>query len=289
MSSLGTYLRELREAKGVSLDEIARATRVGRAHLEALEAEDLAELPAPVFVKGFIRAYCEFLDDRPDEALSRYRELTGDRSHAATPGHLDARAAGIGRGPVFVSVILLVVLGTALFIAELRPRLVFTRRTRARRHPGAGDAPGGHPGAGRVRARRGRMTSRRRRRPPPPDAGGGRASPGHARAGGPADRDDTRSRDGHQRGLRLGSPARGEGAGAHLDPRTDRRGTRSVEELLPAGAVREWSAEKRFVLTVGNAGGIELEPERPPHAAAGRAGRRDPRARAPRPTAARMP
>jgi hypothetical protein len=36
-------------------------------------------------------------------------------------------------------------------------------------------------------------------------------------------------------------------------------GTRSVEELLPAGATREWSAEKRFVLTVGNAGGISLE------------------------------
>ncbi|HKZ07233.1 MAG TPA: DUF4115 domain-containing protein, partial [Methylomirabilota bacterium] len=36
-------------------------------------------------------------------------------------------------------------------------------------------------------------------------------------------------------------------------------GTRSVEELLPAGATREWSAEKRFILTVGNAGGISLE------------------------------
>ncbi|MEK8035258.1 MAG: DUF4115 domain-containing protein, partial [candidate division NC10 bacterium] len=33
----------------------------------------------------------------------------------------------------------------------------------------------------------------------------------------------------------------------------------SVQELLPAGATREWSAEKRFVLTVGNAGGLQLE------------------------------
>jgi hypothetical protein len=36
-------------------------------------------------------------------------------------------------------------------------------------------------------------------------------------------------------------------------------GSRTVEELLPAGATREWSAEKRFVITVGNAGGIALE------------------------------
>jgi hypothetical protein len=33
----------------------------------------------------------------------------------------------------------------------------------------------------------------------------------------------------------------------------------AVEELLQAGAVREWTASRRFVLTVGNAGGIELE------------------------------
>ena len=32
-----------------------------------------------------------------------------------------------------------------------------------------------------------------------------------------------------------------------------------AEELLQAGAVREWTAARRFVLTVGNAGGIELD------------------------------
>ncbi len=31
------------------------------------------------------------------------------------------------------------------------------------------------------------------------------------------------------------------------------------EELLQVGAVREWSAARRFVLTVGNAGGLEID------------------------------
>jgi hypothetical protein len=31
------------------------------------------------------------------------------------------------------------------------------------------------------------------------------------------------------------------------------------EELLPAGAVREWTAARRFTLTVGNAGGLEID------------------------------
>jgi hypothetical protein len=33
---------------------------------------------------------------------------------------------------------------------------------------------------------------------------------------------------------------------------------RIAEELLPAGASREWAAERRFLLTIGNAGGVEL-------------------------------
>ena len=33
---------------------------------------------------------------------------------------------------------------------------------------------------------------------------------------------------------------------------------RATEELLPAGANREWSAERRFLVTIGNAGGVEV-------------------------------
>jgi len=32
-----------------------------------------------------------------------------------------------------------------------------------------------------------------------------------------------------------------------------------AEELLPTGAVREWTAARGFVLTVGNAGGLEVD------------------------------
>ena len=74
-ASLGAYLRSLREAKGGSLEDMARSTRVGIRHLEALEDERLIDLPSPVFVRGFIRAYCGFLRESPDPALSRYERL----------------------------------------------------------------------------------------------------------------------------------------------------------------------------------------------------------------------
>src|SRR5205809_4659545 len=74
MSSVGSYLRELRERRGLSLDEISRSTRVLHQYLELLEADDLAALPAPAFTRGFIRAYCQSsasLLTRPSPAIRK--------------------------------------------------------------------------------------------------------------------------------------------------------------------------------------------------------------------------
>src|SRR2546428_13279074 len=80
MSSVGTYLRELRQRRGVSLEEIARTTRVARGYLESIEADAFDALPDPAFTPGFIRAYCHALGDPPAEAQAAY-----ERRHARTP------------------------------------------------------------------------------------------------------------------------------------------------------------------------------------------------------------
>src|SRR5256885_5143945 len=72
MLSVGAYLRELRQRRGVSLEEIARTTRVAQRYLEAIETEAFETLPAPVFIRGFIRAYCQALGEPPEEALAVY-------------------------------------------------------------------------------------------------------------------------------------------------------------------------------------------------------------------------
>ena len=77
MPAVGAYLREARERQGVSIDEIARSTRVLHHYLEALESDDLASLPAPVFAKGFIRAYCQALGISADEPLRLYEQRAG--------------------------------------------------------------------------------------------------------------------------------------------------------------------------------------------------------------------
>src|SRR5215469_4473782 len=119
MNSLGLYLRGLREAKGMSLDDISRSIRVGRPHLEALEGDTLAELPAPVFVKGFIRAYCEYLECSPDHALALYRETTGEPEPAHGPLRPLLSTRSRRAGPLDISIVLFVALVPSLLALPL--------------------------------------------------------------------------------------------------------------------------------------------------------------------------
>lgn len=54
---LGSVLRAAREARGLSLSEVAMALKLSVRQLEAIEQESFADLPGPAFVKGFVRNY----------------------------------------------------------------------------------------------------------------------------------------------------------------------------------------------------------------------------------------
>jgi cytoskeleton protein RodZ len=71
-AELGALLRELREARGSSREDLARATRVPARYIVALEEGRLKDLPAPVFVRGFLRSYCSAVADPADRALALY-------------------------------------------------------------------------------------------------------------------------------------------------------------------------------------------------------------------------
>lgn len=68
----GAHLRNIRIAKGVSLDEISAATKVKKSYLEAIESDNPKRFPAPVFMKGFIKAYAKALGLNPEEISEKY-------------------------------------------------------------------------------------------------------------------------------------------------------------------------------------------------------------------------
>ncbi len=58
---LGRLLREVRQSRALSLGEVERDTRINRDYLQALEQERYELLPAPVYTRGFVRAYARHL------------------------------------------------------------------------------------------------------------------------------------------------------------------------------------------------------------------------------------
>ena len=68
----GDELRRERTVREVTLEEISAATKISLRLLSALERSDLARLPAPVFTRGFIRAYCLHLGLDPVEKVNTY-------------------------------------------------------------------------------------------------------------------------------------------------------------------------------------------------------------------------
>lgn len=70
--AFGNWLRREREAREVSLAEIADVTKISKTYLQALEDERFDVLPATVFAKGFLREYAKYVGLDPDEVVNSY-------------------------------------------------------------------------------------------------------------------------------------------------------------------------------------------------------------------------
>ena len=68
-SPLGETLQRARQARGITIEDAERATRIPRRYLEALEQGNFAILPAPVYARGFLRSYSGYLGLDPTAVL----------------------------------------------------------------------------------------------------------------------------------------------------------------------------------------------------------------------------
>jgi cytoskeletal protein RodZ len=59
LTEIGTFLRNLRTKKGMSLEEIATKTMVQQRFLDAIEKGEYEQLPEPLYIRGFIRRFAE--------------------------------------------------------------------------------------------------------------------------------------------------------------------------------------------------------------------------------------
>jgi cytoskeleton protein RodZ len=295
MAGLGAYLSHLREEHGPSIEELARATRVAPRFIEALEREDFEVLPAPVFTKGYIRAYCQALGVPADEALARYR----DSAHIpvpVTPVPVSAaRSSDDGRrtrGTLLLSFALLVGFGVALFAVTLflqagRPEIgarpaappapknseIKTAATppsaeppaKPPEPPAAPEVPAATatPPAAPVAATPSPVAAPVPPAPTPAAPAPTAQKPAPTPAASPTADAAHTVVVADPPPLKLGgvvSPYRLVARtleSTWLRVRTD--DGRATEETIPAGEVREWISNRPFIVTVGNAAGVTLE------------------------------
>jgi transcriptional regulator with XRE-family HTH domain len=89
MTDIGSQLRTAREARGLSVEQVFKATRIKAVYLEALEANRVSALPGPVQARGFVRSYANFLG-LDGETLASALDALGPPAPTLTPAALVA-------------------------------------------------------------------------------------------------------------------------------------------------------------------------------------------------------
>ena len=71
-TDFGGRLRRLRETRGVTLRDIAKATNHSLAQLEALERNEISRLPGGIFLRGIVRSYAQQVGADPETMLQEF-------------------------------------------------------------------------------------------------------------------------------------------------------------------------------------------------------------------------
>jgi len=117
-AEFGHDLRELRELRGFSLDELSRLTKIHASVISALEEERFQDLTDPVYAERLVRALVMTLEGRPAYFIKKYRErleeaglVAGSHAPRRSPKPLDFFV--LSRAVAFIGFLLLVSLAAA--------------------------------------------------------------------------------------------------------------------------------------------------------------------------------
>jgi flagellar biosynthesis protein FlhG len=73
----GAWLRRFRLRSGLEIEQIAAITKINPTYLRFIEEEKFQDLPAPVYVRGFVGAYARCVGLEPERVVSSYMQRLG--------------------------------------------------------------------------------------------------------------------------------------------------------------------------------------------------------------------
>lgn len=125
MTELGTYLKEQREALGVSLEQIQTTTKIQKRYIVAIEEGNYDQLPGAFYARAFIKTYAEALGLDVDEVFTTYKrdlpepeaQPVVELSRRATYSKSSAPKKSIAKRwiPNIIIIVLIFAIGAALY------------------------------------------------------------------------------------------------------------------------------------------------------------------------------
>ncbi len=117
-TNLGKTFSNARIARGLTLEDCERDTRISKRYLDALEREDWKIFPAPVYSRAFLRTYAQYLSLDP-QALMRQFQAQEEPVIQPLPEIRSAPATGsMNWGLAGIVVVLLIIAGGVYFVTQ---------------------------------------------------------------------------------------------------------------------------------------------------------------------------
>ena len=289
MDSIGDFFKQVRETKGLTVEEVASKTRIRTDFVKALEEGNFAKLPDQVFARGFVRSYARSLGLDEDDAIHRFIQSAGafyekqdERERLKVRQAEEERKRRANRKAVAIAIGIAILTLVILLSREQSSLLV--RRTQSE-PPSTAAKRVTPPETGKVdvpvraepESLAGPAKAKSQDTPAPPhttarseaNAGRGTAPSTTAAPAQPQATASTHAPAGPEAGLGPLSLEQATHAEEHLVLDLEATelswvviqvdGGSPQEALLRPGEKAKWKGQDQFMLTLGNAGGVKAE------------------------------
>ncbi|MDD2702751.1 MAG: DUF4115 domain-containing protein [Candidatus Omnitrophica bacterium] len=251
MESVGAKLKKIRLEKGLSIEEVQKKTKIHSNILKAIEEDNFINL-SPVYVKGFLKIYCKFLDIDHSQYVLEYSEL-----EKAVPEHTTVQEKGRGflrSAPVklssgrrlrFVNMMVnTAIIAVLIFLAVAAGMWVFRKFSAVIRNKHKISSVSGKKERKPAASSRKPVKKTSKAVKPKPPVTVKKQAPAAA----PPEK------------IKTGTPIRlGLRAKEDCWVKLSLDGRVIFQSILKKGRSENWQAKKEIVLSLGNAGGVELE------------------------------
>jgi cytoskeletal protein RodZ len=302
MDSIGDFFKQVRETKGLTVDEVASKTRIRTDFVKALEEGNFAKLPDQVFARGFVRSYARSLGLDEEDAIHRFIQSAGafyekqdERERLKVRQAEEERKRQANRKAVAIAIGIAILTLVVLLSREQSSLLV--RRTSQTEPPSTAAKRTSPPDTKAdlpARPEAESSTGAGKPKPEVPSASQGLARSDAASGRAPS-AGATATQVQPQATAQAAPPVPAEGplAPLSLDATTNTEeplvldleatelswvviqvdGGSPQEALLRPGEKAKWKGQDQFMLTLGNAGGVKAELNGKPQKAFGPSGK----------------